>query len=144
MSILNHNLKGQQKHNLNHFASIVKMAMADGVITEGEEKLLKRVARKLHILEDKVEEVLKNYKDYSITTPQNYDERIELLYDYTKMIYADDSVSAKEASVLRKICIALNFPLDNVEKVADEAIHLVLNEEDLETFTEAIKYVNRI
>lgn len=144
MSTLKHNLRGQQKQNLNHFASIVKMAMADGVITEEEEKLLKKVAKKLHILEDVEQEVLKNYKEYPITTPHNYEDRIELLYDYTKMIYADGSVSAKEASVLRKVCVGLNFPLDNVEKVADEAIHLVLNDNSLEEFTKAIKYVNRI
>lgn len=144
MSISNYNLTGQQKHNLNHFASVVKMAMADGVITEGEEKLLKKVARKLHILDDKVADVLKNYENYPMTTPHGYDDRIELLHDYTKMIYADDSVSAKEAGILRKVCIGLGFPLDNVEKVADEAIHLVLNNNSLEDFNKAIKYVNRI
>ena len=144
MSISNYNLTGDQKHNINHFASVVRLAMADGVITEGEEKLLRRVARNLHILEEKYKDILENYAEYPIVTPHNYDERIELLYDYSRMIFADESASGDEAIVLRKICVGLGFPTDNVDKVSDEAIHLVLNNNDLEDFIKAIKYVNRI
>lgn len=144
MSISNYNLTGDQKHNINHFAGVVTLAMADGTISEGEEKLLKRIANKLHILEEKYKDILENYSEYPITTPHNYDDRIELLFDYARMIFADGSATGEEAKVLRKICVGLNFPTDNVDKVADEAIHLVLNDENLEDFTKAIKYVNRI
>lgn len=144
MSISNYNLKGDQKHNVHHFAGLVKLAMSDGVITEGEEKLLNRAAKKLHILQEKAKDILDNYKKFPITTPHGYDDRIELLYDYAKMLYADDGVTGKEASLLRKICVGLGFPVDNVDKVADEAIHLVLNNNDLDDFNKALKYVNRI
>jgi len=60
------------------------------------------------------------------------------------MVYADEEVSSAEAKVLRSICVGLGFPVDNVEKVADETIHLILNNNDLEGFKKAIKYVNRI
>lgn len=144
MSLSNYNLKGDQKHNVNHFAGLVKLAMADGVISEDEEIHLKRAAKKLHILEDQTKDILKNYKDYPFTTPHGYDDRIELLYDCAKLLYADDEVTAKEASVLRRVSVALGFPVDNADKVTDEAIHLVLNNNDLEDFNKAIKYVNRI
>ena len=144
MSISNYNLKGDQKHNINHFAGLVKLAMADGEISEGESKLLNRAAKKLHILDEQVKNIIANYKDYPVTTPHGYDDRIELLYDLTKMLYADDEVASNEVSLLRRICVGIGFPVDNVDKVADEAIHLVLNDNDLEDFNKAIKYVNRI
>tara|TARA_R110001583_G_scaffold35585_3_gene118258 strand:+ start:71827 stop:72261 length:435 start_codon:yes stop_codon:yes gene_type:complete len=144
MAVSDYNLSGDQKRNIAHFASIVKLAMADNVITEGEEKLLKRVAKHLHILEEKYTDILKNYADYPMHTPHNYNERIERLYDFGKMIYADKEVASVEAKVLRRICVGLGFPIDNVEKVTDETIHLILNNNDLEDFTKAIKYVNRI
>ncbi|HKJ06288.1 MAG TPA: hypothetical protein VJ970_02355 [Flavobacteriaceae bacterium] len=144
MSISNYNLSGDQKHNVNHFASIVKLAMADGNITSKEKEFLKKTAKHLHIVEEKATSILENYKDFPFVTPHGYDDRIELLYDYTKMIYADDNVDKKEASVLCKICIGLGFPTDNAEKVADEAIHLVMNNNNLDEFTKAIKYVNRV
>lgn len=144
MGISNFNLKGDQKHNINHFAGLVKLAMADGKISEGENKQLNRAAKKLHILDDQVKNIIANYKDYPVTTPHGYDDRIELLYDYSKMLFADEEVVNKEASLLRRICVGLGFPVDNVDKVADEAIHLILNNNDLEDFNKAIKYVNRI
>lgn len=144
MGISDYNLRGEQKRNLSYFASIIRMALADGVITEGEEKLLKRMAKSFHILENKYKEILEDPEKYPVSTPHNYDERIEHLFDLTKMVYADDVVTDEEVGVLRRICVGLGFPLNNVEKVTDEAIHLVLNDSDLEDFTKAIKYVNRI
>jgi uncharacterized tellurite resistance protein B-like protein len=144
MGLSDYNLGGEQKRNIAHFASIVRLSLADNVISEGEEKLLKRLAKKFNILEEKYKEILNSAKEYPVNAPHNYDERIEYLYDLAKMVYADENASSEEAKVLRKICIGLGFPLNNVEKVADEAIHLILNNNDLEDFTKAIKYVNRI
>jgi len=144
MGLSDYNLTGEQKRNIEHFASVVKLAMADKVITEGEEKLLKRLAKKFHILEEKYNEILQNPEKYPLHTPHSYNDRIEHLYDLGKMIYADENVSGDEAKVLRSICVGLGFPLDNVEKVVDETIHLILNNNDLEDFTKSIKYVNRV
>ncbi len=144
MGISDYNLSGEQKRNLSYFASIVRLALTDDVISEGEEKLLKRLANRFHILEDKYKEILEDPDKYPVSSPHSYEERIEHLFDLTKMVHADDDVTDEEAGVLKKFCVGLGFPLDNVEKVADEAIHLVLNDNDLEDFTKAIKYVNRI
>lgn len=143
MSISNYNLSGDQKRNIEYFASIVKLALADAIVTEGEERLLKRLANKFHILEERYNDIIENYDKYSLKGFHSYDERIEHLYDLAKMIYADDTVSIKEASVLIKICVGLGFSVNNAEKVADEAIHLILEDTDLEDFTKAIKQVNK-
>jgi len=144
MGLSDYNLSGEQKRNIAHFASIVRLALADDIITEGEEKLLKRLAKRFHILEEKHKEILENPNDYSIDTPHSYDERIEHLYDLAMMVFADGEASKLESEVLRKICIGLGFPLNNAEKVTEEAIHLILNGSDLDDFTKAIKQVNRI
>jgi uncharacterized tellurite resistance protein B-like protein len=60
------------------------------------------------------------------------------------MIYADDSASLEEVNVMKKAATALGIPLDNVDKVCSEAVHLVMNDNDLEDFTAAIKKVNVI
>lgn len=74
----------------------------------------------------------------------NYDERIERLYRLTKMIFADEHIDKKQVTLMQRTAVALQFPLDNIEKVCDEAIHLVMNTNDLEEFTIAIKKVNAI
>lgn len=144
MGLSDYNLSGEQNRNIAHFASIVRLALSDSVISNEEEKLLKRLAKKFHILEEKYNEILSSPENYPINTPHSYDERIENLFDLAKMVYADGEASQEEALVLRKICIGLGFPVDNVEKVTDEAIHLILNDNDLEYFAKSIKRVNKI
>lgn len=143
MGVSDFNLKGEHKKNIGLFTSMVNLALADDVLSEGEDKLLKKVAKKFHILDDKYKEILEDQTNHQITGVHGYDERIEHLFDLTNMIYADDVVSIKEVGILRRICVGLGFPIDNVEKVADEAIHLILNDDDLEEFTKAIKRVNK-
>ncbi len=142
MAILDYFTKGEQKRNLGLFAYLVKIAKVDDIITEGEEKLLKRTALLLEIPEEKYKEILKNPDAYKLDAPYNYDERIERLYRLTQMIYADDSAEIHEVNVLKKAIVALGFPTENVDKIASEAVHLVMNDNDLEEFSKAIKNVN--
>ncbi|MCF6348770.1 MAG: TerB family tellurite resistance protein [Flavobacteriaceae bacterium] len=144
MSISSVYLSGGHKKNMGHFASIVKLAIADEIITDGEQQLLDRLAKRLHISEEDYKKIFKNPEEYPINPPVSYDERIERLYNLTKMIYADKEVSKEEVSVLKRIVVGLGFPQDNAEKVSDEAVHLVMNDNDLEDFTKAIKRVNSI
>jgi len=144
MGLSDYNLTGEQNRNIAYFASIVSLALADNVITESEKKLLEKLAKRFHILEDKFKEILENPEKFPMNAPHSYDERIEHLFDLTKMVYADAAVTGEETGALRRICVGLGFPLKNVEKVADEAVQLILKEIDLEEFTRAIKYVNRI
>ena len=144
MSISDLYASGKHKQEIGHFASVVKIAEIDNVISEGEQKLLDRAAVKLNISSEEYTEILKSPEKFPVNPPISYDERIERLYRLTKMIFADESVDRDEVIIMRKIAIALQFPTDNVEKVCDEAIHLILNNNDLDTFTEAIKKVNLI
>ncbi len=144
MSISDLYSSGKHKRDVGHFANIVKLALADDVVTDGEQKLLDRLARRLKISEEEMKEIFKNPDKYPMNPPVNYDDRIERLFNLAKMIFADDEAVGEEAAVLRKVATGLGFPLDNVEKVTDEAIHLIMNDNDLEDFNKAIKYVNRI
>lgn len=134
---------GGHKSNLGHFASIVKMALIDDVITEGEEKFLKRKARSLNITDEEVAKVLKNPDAYPINPPVSYDESIARLFRLTTMLYADETPSKEEVTFLKKIIVGLSFKTENIEKIASEAVHLIMNNNDEEDFSKAIKAVNK-
>ena len=143
MSIADYYLSGKHKEYLGHFANIVKIAKIDNVITEGEQKLLDKMAQDLGINEVEYQILLEAPEKYPLNPPVSYNERIERLYHLTKMIFADGKVTEDEVKLMRKIAIGLSFSTDNVEKVCDEAIFLVMNGNNLEDFTKAIKEVNR-
>ena len=135
---------GKHKQEIGHFASVVKIAKSDGIIEENEQKLLDKTAKKLNISQVEYVEILKNPDKYPVNPPVNYEERIERLYRLTKMVFADEHVDKEQIILMQKTAVALHFPIDNVEKVCDEAIHLVMNNNDLDDFTTAIKRVNAI
>ena len=144
MSISDLYSSGKHKQEIGQFASVVKIAKSDGIIAEGEQKLLDRAAKKLHIDETEYAEILKNPEKFPVNPPASYDERIERLYRLTKMVFADEHIDKEQITLMQKTAVALQFPTDNVEKVCDEAVHLVMNNNDLDAFTVAIKKVNAI
>jgi len=133
---------GEHKRNLGHFASIVKMAKVDDVISEGEQKLLDRAARRLNITDEEYKEILKNPEKHPINPPVGYNASIERLYRLAKMIYADDAPSKEEVELLKKIATGLTFKIEMIDAIVSEAVHLIMNDNDLEDFTKAIKAVN--
>ena len=118
---------GFKKRNEDHFASIVRVAMDDGIITEEEKAFLDRTARRLEIGENNYAAILKDYKTHPINPPMSYDNRLERLYDLARMVYVDHIKGDHEEIVLRKIAVGLGFSAENVKYVVDKALVLVSN-----------------
>ncbi|MCF7559697.1 TerB family tellurite resistance protein [Sabulilitoribacter multivorans] len=134
---------GFKKRNEDHFAAIVRVAMDDGIISEEEKAFLDRLARNLDISEADYKVILKDYKSHPINPPLSYDNRLERLYDLSRMVYVDHIKGDHEEVLLRKIGIGLGFHPDNVKYVVDKALTLVSNGVDLDTFIHEIKNMNK-
>ena len=68
---------GEHSRNLGHFASIVTLASVDGEINPEEEKVLKRLARKLDINEEDYAKIIKNASGFPINPPNTTEKRLE-------------------------------------------------------------------
>lgn len=134
---------GFQKRNQDHFAAIVRVAMSDGVITDEEKLFLDRLARKLEISDNDYKEILKNYNEHPINPPTSYNDRLERLFDLTRMVYADHIEGDNEVVLLKKLAIGLGFKPENAKYVIDKALTLVNKGSDIDTFTEEIKNMSR-
>lgn len=134
---------GFKKRNEDHFAAIVRVAMDDGVISGDEKAFLDRLAHNLDISEADYKLILKDYKSHPINPPLSYDNRLERLYDLSRMVYVDHIKGDHEETLLRKISIGLGFNPSNVKYVIDKALTLVSEGVDLDTFIDEIKNMNR-
>ena len=134
---------GFKKRNEDHFASIVRIAMDDGVITIEEQAFLERLARNLDIGEGDFNLILEDYKSHPINPPTSYDRRLERLYDLARMVYVDHIKGDHEESLLRKIALGLGFHADNVKYIVDKALTLVNSGTDLDDFIDAMKKMNQ-
>ena len=132
-----------RKRNEDHFASIVRVAMDDGIISEEEKSFIDRLARNLDVSDAHYKEILKDYQSHPINPPLSYDHRLERLYDLSRMVYVDHIKGDKEEILLRKIAVGLGFSTENVKYVVDKALTLVSNGVDLDTFIDEIKHMNK-
>ena len=134
---------GFKKRNEDHFASIVRVAMSDGVINDAEQQFLDRLARNLDISDLEYKQILKDYASHPINPPLSYDHRLERLYDLARMVWADHIEGENQVIMLNKLCIGLGFTPENVKYIADKALSLVYYEVDLDEFIDRMKKMNQ-
>lgn len=133
---------GMHEQNLAHFASIVRIALKDGKIQSKEMVLLERLAHRLDIPKHEFDAVLKTPNNYPMRSPVSYEERLEELYDLTKMLFIDKNPTIDKTSLLDRIAVGLGFHSENIIGIRNAAINFFLKEPDLEDFKEAIKKAN--
>ena len=143
MSLLDLFTSGEHKKAKTYFAALVKIAFADGAMDKQELKYLEKMALRLDISDTEFTKILEYPEKYPIDPPLDYNDRIEQLFNLTRMVFSDNEVKLNEARIVGRLAIGLGFPVDNAEKITDEAIHLIMNNNDLDDFTRAIKQVNQ-
>ena len=141
MSISDLYSSGLHKRSLGHFANIVKLALADGFIADREKVLLDKMAKSLEISAPEYENILKDPNSYPINPPIDYDRRVERLFDLTKMVFAHGEATKDQIKLLDKICIGLGFSHEKHKDITKEAVNQIMNGNDLDGFSEAIKKV---
>ncbi|WP_298365035.1 TerB family tellurite resistance protein [uncultured Lutibacter sp.] len=135
---------GLHEQNIGHFAAIVKLALRDNKIDKKERILLDRLTRRLDISKKEFESILKDPDKYPVNSPVSYSDRLERLYDLTKMLFLDRNPTIDKTSLMDRIAIGLGFPAENARLVVKEAIKFFMKEPELEDFKAAIKKVNLI
>jgi uncharacterized tellurite resistance protein B-like protein len=130
---------GFRIRNEDHFASIVRVAMDDGAISDQEKAFLDRLARNLDVSDVQYKQILKDYKFHPINPPASYNKRLERLYDLSRMVFVDHIKGDHEEILLRKIAIGLGFSTQNVKYIVDKALSLVSEFVGLDTFIHEMK-----
>ena len=132
------------RNKISVMATLVKLSLADGILDENEMKIITRVARDYGFNDpDHILYIIKNYEKYSIEPTYNYDERIEELYNLSKIIYTDGKIDEKELNILKNAIVALGFSPKNLDKIFETAVGKIADGVDLEDFNKSIKKANR-
>lgn len=122
-----------------HFSAIVRVAHADGHITEQEQKFLDKLALTLEISDSEYKEILKDPSKYQINAPYLYIERLESLYNLSRIVHRDHQLGDLQEHLLVKFGLALGFTPGNVDYIVNKALKLVDKNVDLDTFIYEMK-----
>lgn len=117
---------GRHIRNFTHFSSLVNLASIDGEIKPEEEKVLRRLAIRLGIGDEQYKEAIENPSDFPINPSNQYQRRLERLYDILTVIFADNNfMSEKEEVLLKKYAVALGFDSGDSKKVIDKSTRIL-------------------
>jgi uncharacterized tellurite resistance protein B-like protein len=125
--------------NRGHFSAIVRVAHADGNITEQEQNFLDKLAVALQISKEEYDEILEDPSKYPINAPYLYIERLEALYKLARIVHRDHQLGDLQEHLLVKFALALGFTPDNVNYIVNKALKLVDLQVDEETFLYEMK-----
>jgi uncharacterized tellurite resistance protein B-like protein len=129
--------------NKGHFSAIVRVAITDGNVSAEEKHFLEKLAITLEISKEEFEEILENPLKYPINPPYLYVQRLERLFDLTRMVHIDHQLGDKQDALLRKFAIALGFTPSNVNYIVDKALSLVDKKVDGDTFVYEMQNMNK-
>lgn len=143
MSLLDLFTSGEHKKAKSYFAALVKIAFIDSSMSDEELRYLEKMSMNMGLSSDEFVKILKYPDKYPLDPPLDYNDRIEQLFNLTNMIFSDNEIKLDEVKLVRSLAIGLGFPTDNAEKITDEAIHLIMNRNNLHDFAKSIKQVNQ-
>ena len=139
MSFSNLYSSGFKQRNRDHFASIVRIALSDGVISKEEEAFINRTAINLEIEEEEVETIIANLDNYPINPPSTEQRRLERLYDLVRMVFADQIADEAEKKIMNRLIIGLGFPHEEVEDIINQSFEQIQKGSDEDEFVASFK-----
>jgi uncharacterized tellurite resistance protein B-like protein len=132
-----------KSRNKGHFSAIVRVAIADGDMSKEEKEFLDKLAVRLEISAAEYEEILENPLKYPINPPYLHVQRLERLYDLSRMVYADHVLGPKQKEILTKFALALGFTPSNVNYIVDKALSLLMVNADADAFVYEMTHMNK-
>jgi hypothetical protein len=107
----------------NHLKHLLALANADGNIHEKELVLLFKLGKKYGLKDWQIQNLVDSKEKFKLNIPDNFYDRMNLLYDLILMVYADGVVEKREIAFCEDVAIKFKMKksivkwlLENFEK----------------------------
>jgi uncharacterized tellurite resistance protein B-like protein len=117
MNILNNSNHPVKKQNIEYFVHLVRIALADDIITDNEMLLLRRLGKKLGFTELETETLINSTGKYDYIPPSDFDKRFEQVYDIVKMTLADGVIDDSEMRLASSFARSSGFSENEIPKL---------------------------
>jgi hypothetical protein len=110
-----------------HFLRLYQMAFTDDNFSILELQMLYHCAGERGIPKEELDELFQNPANHETDLPEDLNIRIEYLYDFTRIIWADGKITEDEFNALKKYCKKFEFLDENIHDLANYLIDCVKN-----------------
>lgn len=80
----------------NHIKNLLALSKADGHMHEKEVEMLYKIGKRYGLKDRQVKTLIDTNEPYEINVPDNFHDKMNVLYDLVLMVYADGIVEKKE------------------------------------------------
>lgn len=101
-----------------HFLRLYQIALSDDNFSHLEMQLLYKFAEERAISKIELDNILTGYAG-DVVIPETLENKIEYLYDFAIMIWADNIVSEDEKTALKKYIKSFGFLEDNIDELSE-------------------------
>lgn len=109
---MNENLKG-------HFLNLYMIALSDNNFDEKELETILKIGEEKGISQDEFEKIIINPTSIDINVPTEFIDKIKLLYDFARVIWADLKIEEDEIKSFMRYCKKFGFDNDESEELFD-------------------------
>lgn len=139
MSILDLFESSKHRNNVAHFAAMVNLAIVDGTLNDKELELVKKFAFKLDITDEEYDFIIEKPNKFPLLSSNSNEERLELIYDFFKIIYADHDLSESELKLVLNYAIRLGFSNEIAIDIINKSVKIFGGKIDFENYILFIK-----
>lgn len=79
-----------------HIKNLLALAKADGHVHAKEQKMLLKIGKRLGLKDRQVKELMDSNEKFSVVVPDNFHDRMNVLFDVIQMVWADGVIEKKE------------------------------------------------
>ena len=121
---------GEQSAQKGLFNNLVMLARIDGKVEQSELNLLGRIASRLSLTEEQVNEIISHPDQYPMVPPISKEERFERFIQFLEMVCIDGVVDPAEEFLSNKYGLALGFESEEVTKIEQEILNHIKEGKD--------------
>jgi len=101
-----------------HFLNLYSIALSDTEIDTSELEFLFHFGQERGVPKEKIEDLILHPDKIKFHIPSDTLKKIEYLYDFAKMIWANGKVDEYEEIALKKFCLKFGFEKENITALA--------------------------
>jgi hypothetical protein len=97
-----------------HFLNLYHMALSDAEVDTTELEMLYKIGEEKGVSRIEIDEVVIRPHTIKFSPPESVLEKIESLYDFARIAWADGKIDENEERVLTMFCTKFGFEKENV------------------------------
>jgi uncharacterized membrane protein YebE (DUF533 family) len=104
----------------NHIKNLLALAKADGFVHAKEQKMLLKIGKRLGLKDRQVKELMDSDEKFSVIVPDNFYDKMNVLFDVMQMVWADGIIEKKEIAFCESLVKKFGMKKGIVEWLLNE------------------------